>query len=629
MNQCPVKKYILHSRPAPAVPSIIFKHLLENFKATGCCWLLSIVLFLHSNALVYGTNGIVTVAGNGNYGFSGDGGLATNAKLSYPYAVATDASGNFYIADTDNCRVRKVSSSGIITTVAGNGSCGYSGDGGSATAAKIYYPYGVAVDGAGNLYIADLYSYRVRKVSTSGIITTVAGNGSYGFSGDGGPATSAKLTYAYGVAVDGAGNLYIADIYNYRVRKVSTSGIITTVAGSGSYGFSGDGGPAVSAKLYYPQGVAVDAAGNLYIADSGNHRVRKVDSAGIITTVAGSGNGGFSGDGSSAVSARLYYPQGVVVDAAGNLYIADSSNYRVRRVSSSGIITTIAGNGSYIYSGDGGPATSASFYYPASISVDGSGNLYIADPYSHRIRRVSEMSVPLDSRADNIVTNQPLLNSDVVELYDYNIPVGSVGMGETIKIRADASPPAASAGVKLVGGAVDIVLGSAKTEFNRSVTFAFTVNMEAVRSKLAGKNSTAVKIAYYNGAQWVVVPNSELVDNKIRFTVSHLTKFAVVIAEPPTDSSKILVYPNPFDQSNTGHVNAGITFDGLTAHAKVSIYDVSGSLVKNLSPSAGSSAVSWDVKNEDNIEVGIGLYIFVVTDSAGTTTTGKIAVNRQ
>jgi uncharacterized protein YjiK len=338
---------------------------------------------------------ISTVAGDGTQGFSGDGGPATNASLYEPNGVAVDAAGNVYIADPGNSRVRKVSTSGTVTTVAGNGSPGFSGDGGPATNASLDGLRGVAVDAAGNLYIADWVNPRVRKVSTSGTITTVAGSGTYGFSGDGGPATDAGLSSPYGVAVDAAGNLYIADAGNSRVRKVSTSGTITTVAGSGTFGFSGDGGPATDAGLNSPVGVTVDAAGNLYIADSGNHRVRKVSTSGTITTVAGDGTFGFSGDGGPATNASLNIPYGVAVDAAGNLYIADPGNSRVREVAASvppllsGTISTVAGDGTQGFSGDGGPATDAGLSGPYGVAVDAAGNLYIADPGDSRVRKVS------------------------------------------------------------------------------------------------------------------------------------------------------------------------------------------------------------------------------------------------
>jgi len=327
------------------------------------------------------SNGVVsTVVGNGMPGFGGDNGAATSAQLFFPSGVAVDTAGNLYIADSANNRIRKVSG-GVITTVAGNGTQGFSGDNGLATNAQLNFPSGVAVDSAGNLYLPEPYNNRIRKVS-GGMITTVVGNS---LSGDNGPATSAQLSSPNGVAWDSAGNLYIADAS--RIRKVS-KGVITTVAGTGTYGFSGDNGPAASAQLDYPGSVAVDSAGSLYIADTGNHRIRKV-SGGVITTVAGNGTLGFSGDNGPATSAQLDYPGGVAVDSAGNLYIADSYNFRIRKVSG-GVITTVAGSGAPGFGGgDNGPATSAPLSLPRGIAVDSAGNLYVAEFHSSRIRKVS------------------------------------------------------------------------------------------------------------------------------------------------------------------------------------------------------------------------------------------------
>jgi len=323
---------------------------------------------------------LTIVVGNGIQGFSGDGGPATSAALDSPMGVAVDSDGNLYIADTGNARIRKVSG-GIITTIAGGGSAS-PGDGGPATSAALELPVGVAVDSNGDVYFSD--ETLIRKIS-GGIITTFAGGGLYppGCAGcpNGEPATSAFLSGPVGIAFDSAGNLYIAD--TTAVYKVS-DGIITVFAGIPSFsGSSGDGGPATSATFLGPSGVAVDSAGNVFITDYGQgisyigSKVRKV-SGGIITTVAGSGNIGFSGDGGPATSATLDGPSGVAVDSAGNLFIADSLNHRIRKVSS-GIITTVAGDGDYLSSGDGGQAAGATLQMPRGVAVDSAGNVYIVE----------------------------------------------------------------------------------------------------------------------------------------------------------------------------------------------------------------------------------------------------------
>ena len=348
---------------------------------------------------------ITTVAGTGQKGSFGDGGAATAAALNWPQGVAVDGAGNLFIADANHRRIRKVDGAGIITTVAGTGQRGSFGDGGAATAAALNWPNGVAVDGAGNLFIADRYDHRIRKVDgATKIITRVAGTGQRGFSGDGRAATAAALSFPTGVAVDGAGNLFIADKSNHRIRKLVRGTpffnegrwIITTVAGTGQRGFSGDGGAATAAALSWPHRVAVDGAGNLFIADLGNYRIRKVDGAtGIITTVAGTGKFGFSGDGGAATAAALANPSGVAVDGAGNLFIADLDNYRIRKVDgATKIITTVAGTGQRGSFGDGGAATAAALNWPYGVAVDGAGNLFIVDARNHRIRAVRGTKQP-------------------------------------------------------------------------------------------------------------------------------------------------------------------------------------------------------------------------------------------
>ena len=359
---------------------------------------------------------VSTVAGNGTMGYSGDGGPAIGASLHDPESVAVDGAGGLFIADLGNNRIRKVAA-GMITTVAGTGDwsvpgTGDEGDGGPATSAKVDAPWGVAVDRAGNLYISENPRIRkvapngvittlaeisvasglavdgagnlyvavptknvVRKVSSDGDVTTVAGNGSEGYSGDGGPAVAAQLHAPYGVAVDGAGNLWIADMYNMRIRKVAGDGVITTIHGQVYY--FGDGGPATAAMLSSPSGVAVDGAGSLYIADSLNNAVRKVTADGIITTVVGNGQQGYSGDGGPAAGAQVNTPKGVAVDAAGNLYVADTGNNRIRRVAPDGAIVTVAGTGDGEIQG------------PEDVAVDAAGNLYVTDSGNNSVRKVT------------------------------------------------------------------------------------------------------------------------------------------------------------------------------------------------------------------------------------------------
>jgi len=431
------------------------------------------------------TNGIITtIAGTVGQGYNGEGIAATLAQLDHPAGIAIDADGSVYIADLGNRRVRKISPDGIISTIAGNGTLGFSGDGAQATLATMRGPDGVTVDGAGNVYFTDgtpLYpgtgnNNRVRVIATDDTIYTIAGDGSIGAFGDGGNAISgglanpfgisfdasgnlliadtnnyrirkvtstgsistvagggAELTLPYGTAVDAAGNLYIADAGGQRVFKVNTDGVIHTLAGNGSVGSGGDGGQSIFAQLFFPSGVAVDASGNLYISDYGNHRIRKITPAGFISSIslfvlnpaqivvdgnsrflvadygshvirrgladgtfsiiAGTFNSGFSGDGGLAKNAALSKPVGVATDADGNIYIADTGNNRIRKVTPTGVISTVAGNGSAGFSGDGGLATSATLASPGGLAVDAVGNLYIADTNNSRIRKIDLATV--------------------------------------------------------------------------------------------------------------------------------------------------------------------------------------------------------------------------------------------
>ena len=344
---------------------------------------------------------ITTIAGTGTEGYTGDNGPAIAAEVDGLWGIGCDRAGNIYITDGLHDVLRKIDATGIITTIAGIDS-GYSGDGGPSTLAKLNNPAGIAVDGAGNIFIADESNNVVRKIDASGIISTYAGSGSGGYSGDGGIATNAELVWPAGVALDGLGNLFIAEIGNSVVRKVSTSGIITTVAGNGIAGPGNDGIAAISSALDNPDAVAIDKAGNIYIADNNSYRVRKVDSSGIITTVAGSEIRGFGGDNGPATLAKINLVAGLAIDDLDNLYISDPVNGRIRKVDNTGIITTYAGGGTHGL-GDGGPANKCELNYPAGIVLNKAGDLYIADLSNYRVRFIKSTLFTNDEK--NIASN--------------------------------------------------------------------------------------------------------------------------------------------------------------------------------------------------------------------------------
>ncbi len=403
---------------------------------------------------------ITTVAGNGTGGFSGDGGQATNAELNYPEGVTFDAYGNLYIADYYNNRIRKINTAGIIFTIAGNGTQGYSGDGGQATNAELYYPSGVTFDAVGNLYISDSHNNCVRKVILStGIILTIAGTGICCSNlGDGGEATAAELGDPTGITFDAIGNLYIADYGNNRIRTINTAGIINTIAGNGAAGYYGDGGQATAAELYVPDWVAFDSKGNLYIVDAYNQRIRMVNTSGIISTVAGNGTIGYSGDGGQATVAELDDLAGVALDASSNLYIS-GSNDRIRKIiSSTGIICTIAGNGTAGFSGDGGQAIAAELYGSVALTFDVSGNLFISDAGNNRIRKVTnvgQMGLQQVAGINNqvLVYPNPVSNSLQVSftgnIQNMSIEIYNM-MGESVLRQSTTSPLPPSKGETFV-----------------------------------------------------------------------------------------------------------------------------------------------------------------------------------
>ena len=377
------------------------------------------------------TGDISTFAGSGTSGSSGDGGSATGARLNFPVNVSTLGSDS-YIADYNNQRVRRVNSSGTISTFAGNGTQGYSGDGGAATSATLNGPAGIELDAAGNIYIADSRNSVIRKVTPSGTISTFAGTGSAGYSGDGGAASLAKLSTPVRLDFDPDGNLYVADTGSDTVRKISPGGTITTVAGTGTSGYSGDGGAATAARLNEPRGVAFDRSGNVYIADSGNNRIRKVTAAGTISTIAGTGTGGYSGNGGAATSAQINDPSGLGIDSTGTIFFSEEGNDRVRKISTSGTISLVAGTGTAGYAGDGDPATGAQLNDPRGPFVDFDGDLLIADSSNNRVRRIMRAAAP-DAPVLSSTSPVSPANGNTVQIR------GTAQSGATVKLYASSA----------------------------------------------------------------------------------------------------------------------------------------------------------------------------------------------
>jgi NHL repeat len=381
---------------------------------------------------------ITTIAGNGAVGYTGDGATALSATLDSPTCAVTDLLGNIYICDQFNSVVRRVSTGGIISTFAGTGNPTYNGDNIAATAANIGFSWGAVTDAAGNVYVSDQTNHRVRRISPAGIISTVAGNGTSGYTGDSGPATNAELKSPLGLALDASGNLYIGDPYSNCVRMVNAAGIITTFAGNGSSGFGGDGGAATAAQLNQIWGMAADASGNVYICDGGNNRVRKVSTSGIITSIAGTGSPGYGGDAGPAASAKLNDPSGICVAPNGVIYIADMHNNRIRRISTTGVISTVAGTGVMGFAGDGGLAATCELAHPIGISMDAAQNLYIADLDNVRIRKMDHVS-------DLTFTNGHLQSMTVCEnthdnSIDEQLAITDLSAGSTDEWRVLAGP---------------------------------------------------------------------------------------------------------------------------------------------------------------------------------------------
>ncbi len=517
---------------------------------------LAIVVAALCSSTIADAQKIRTIAGTpDSNGYSGDGAMAIHAMLGGSWGIAADANGNIFIADDDMNVIRKIQPSGEISTIAGMAYPGFSGDGGPATAAHLNYPSGLALDGHGNLYVADNGNYVIRKIDAAGVITTVAGTGVWGYSGDGGLAVSARLNGCVGLAFDRAGNMYIAD-GNTRIRKVTPAGYISTVAGGSMWGFSGDGGRATEAALSGPCGVSVDTMGNIYFSDQLNNVIRKVSVSGIITTIAGTTSGGYGGDNGPATRARLNTPGGVFADNSGNVFFADEGNNRVRKISPDGTITTVAGNGTYDFAGDEGLAINAALRFPSALCMNAAGNMFITDRKNYVIREVlSPGSVTIGAYPNNeLHTGSEIIFTAPASITEYGVACQwqlngmNVGAGESTY-----SNPSIKTGDVVTCSLIDVIGGGAVLDISNAIT---VVDGSLETAQLASKN-TNLDISVYpnpnNGNFQVTGSFASKIDENVSYGIYDVTGKLIYQGYSAPQNGKINEQLSLNSQLPTGH----------------------------------------------------------------------------
>ena len=640
---------------------IIFIYILIKPKI-GLMKKILLLLVISVTSVIAQAQIVSTIAGGG-LSIPGDGGPATDAALQWPNQIAIDKVGNVYFPDQWAHVVKRIDTSGIITTIAGAGGVGSGGDMGPATAAQLRSPTGIAIDGAGDIYIADYNSDNIRKIDGAGIITTFAGTGLPGPPGDGGPATAAAIISPAYLVFDGAGNLYITTS-QLRIRKINTAGIITTFAGTGVAGYSGDGGLATDAKLYPTGQMSVDGAGNVYIADDYNSVIRKVNTAGIISTFAGTGVSGHTGDAGPATAAELYKPGGLCIDPGGNMYIAEETNGQIRKISPSGIISTYAGTGVDGFAGDGGPATAAKFNLILALEADCAGNLFLADGNNYRIRAITVAHKPYYIGESDAVT--------VCQNSTAN-PCGSVlqaenpaGVGEPIDWTEDTAPmhgtiapysSTVTSGTMTPGltytpatgyvGPDSFVVQLDCSQIGKTKKIYVTVNPLPVVSTITGTTDTvcmghSITLSdATTGGIWSATSTTVSVSSgnvtgvtagttTVSYTVTTLgcstsvtytmkVKNCNLGVSPVTAASNLSVYPNP--------VSNVIYVDGVTGSVSYRLLNVMGSVLQsgNLNPSAPKGGLPAYSNNTINVSnVASGVYMLEISNSDGQKTISRI-----
>lgn len=536
---------------------------------------------------------ITTIAGNGIAAYAGDGGPATMASFNLA-GIVFDATGNLYIGDGVNNRLRIIDTSGIVHTFAGTGTAGFFGDGGPATAALLNNAVAVIIDHVGNIYFSDFNNHRIRKVAPSGIITTIAGNGIAGNTGDGGPATDAELNLASCVATDASGNIYVSTDER-RVRKIDPSGLITDFAGTATFGYWGDGGPATDAGLKFPGGFAADALGNIYIADMQNNRIRKVDPMGIITTFAGTGTTGFSPDGTPASAAQFNYPDALYIDGLGNIYFTDINNYRVRKITPDGILHTVVGNGIMGSIGTGGPATAAEIGGACALAFDCAGNLYLTDPGNNRVSKITYDLPPAftGGHSQSLTVCKDTLLAPINAL----LAVVDTHAGKTETWQVVSAPAHGT----VVGSYTATSTGSIITPTGLSYTPA---------SGYTGPDSFSIQVKDCSPAY-----TSSVYVTTIHVTVNNCGALWASSLPSPGEQGVLTVSPNP----NEGSLSCMLS-SGLSEEVQVVITNIIGGHVKEFS-------TTTNTKTDIQLSVPAGIY-FLSASTRDKTYNAKVVVSK-